>query len=886
MALALGTRLGPYEIVAPLGAGGMGEVYRARDTRLERAVAIKILREQLSHDPVRRQRFEREAKTVSHLSHPHICVLHDVGHQDGIDYLVMECVEGETLARRLEKGSLPLEQALKLGAQIADALDKAHRSGVVHRDLKPGNIMLTPSGAKLLDFGLAKAVAPLTSLATLTAAKHEAPVTEQGTIVGTFQYMSPEQIEGKELDGRSDIFSLGAVLYEMVTGKRAFEGKNQLSVASAILEREPAPISVTKPLTPPSLEHVIRRCLAKDPEHRWQTARDVSLELNSVTQSEPVLQPHIGAVRARARNFREWLAWGLTAILLLAATHFFVRSRSTEGRSQQLFRTSILAPEQTRIPWASDAAVSPDGRLLVFSASTPDGEKSLWLRPVDSLSARPLPGTNGGYNPFWSPDSRWIAFISFSDSKLKKISIEGGSALDICTVSVGRGGAWGPDGTILFAIGSHLPLYSVPATGGTPVPVTQLDKSLQEEAHRWPVFLPDGKHFLFFAFGGEPGGPQNATYVSSLGTTERKLILKNDSNAIYAPPGYLLFVRNRSLMAQPFDTKRLELTGSALPIAEDVPMDAFAQRSLFSASANGVLSIQPKIGTLLQPVWKDRSGKFLEAMAEPAMYFPYNLALSPDGQKLAVVIIDSQNNIRSTWIIDVRGHQKSRLTYGSPSVLPVWSPDSNQILFTSIGQGGPRIFSVPATGVGQAELLFPSEGSDYTQSWSSDGRYIAFTRSDAKNQSLWILPTFGDKKPYRLFESSHSHLVTGAAFSPDVRWLAYQSDETGRNEVYVVPFPEANRRIPVSTGGGGEPCWSPDGKELYYLSGDHTLMSAALQLGKNGLQVSSTRPLFKTNSQTFTVSSDGKRFLVFEEAENQPPSAITLITNWTAALPK
>ena len=886
MSLTPGTKLGPYEVGAPLGAGGMGEVYRARDTRLDRTVAIKVLPAHFSNDPVRKQRFEREARAISGLNHPNICTLHDVGSQNGIDYLVMEFVEGESLAQRLERGPLALEQALKVGREIADALDKAHRGGIIHRDLKPGNIMLTKSGAKLLDFGLARLASQAASLATLTAtASRQSPATQEGTIVGTFQYMSPEQVEGKELGPRSDIFSLGAVLYEIVTGQRAFEGKSQLSVASAILEKEPAPISAIKPLAPRSLDHVIRRCLAKDPDDRWQTARDVALELNSVTQSEPAAQTVAGLARPRQRNFREWLAWGLVGILLLTGAYFLLRPRDRDEQSQQLFRTSILAPDQSRIPWASDGAISPDGRLLVFSASTPDGKRALWLRPVDSLSARLLPGTDEGYNPFWSPDSRWIAFIS--GSKLKKISIEGGSPLDICTVSIGRGGAWGPDGTILFVPGSHLPLYSVPAIGGTPVPVTQLDKSLQEVAHRWPVFLPDGKHFLFFA--GEPGGPQNATYVSSLGTTERKLILKNDSNAIYAPPGYLLFVRNGFLMAQPFDTRRLELTGSARPVAEDVPMDGLTQRGLFSASANGVLSIQPKLGTLLQPVWKDRPGKVLEALGEPAMYFP-NMALSPDGQKVALVIIDPQNNVRNTWIFDVRGHQKTRLTYeSSAAVVPVWSPDGNQILFTSFGQGLARIFSVPATGVGQAELFFASEGSDYAQSWSSDGRYIAFLRNsvrDAENrsQSLWILPTFGDKKPYRLFDSIHSG--SGARFSADARWLAYQSNETGRNEVYIVPFPDANRKIPVSTGGGGTPRWSPDGKELYYLSGDRTLMSATLQLGKNGLQVSGTRPLFKTDSQTFTVSGDGKRFLVFQDAESQSPPAITLITNWTKALPK
>ena len=880
MGLTPGTKLGPYEILAPLGAGGMGEVYRARDTRLDRTVAIKILPPHLANDPIRKQRFEREAKSISGLNHPNICTLHDVGSQDGIDYLVMECVEGESLSQRLEKGALPVEQVLKIGREIADALDKAHRSGIIHRDLKPGNIMLTKAGAKLLDFGLARPASQAATLATMTAtgSRHSA-VTQEGTIVGTFQYMSPEQVEGKELDPRSDIFSLGAVLYEMLTGQRAFEGKSQLSVASAILEKEPAPISTLKPMSPRSLEHVIRRCLAKDPDDRWQTARDVSLKLSSVTESVSVPQTLVRPRMPMWKILREWLAWSVVGLLLFGFAYFYMRPRVSSEQFQRPIRASILPPDKHLIPWSNSAAVSPDGHLLVFSAHDLQDYSQLWLRPIESLVARPLPGTEGGYLPFWSPDSRWIAF--YSGSKLKKISIDGGMPLEICDGPQGRGGTWGPDGTILFVPGFGIPISSVPSSGGTPVPVTRLDKSLQELTHRWPEFLPDGKHFLFFS-----RGSQNAIYVGLLGSNQRKLILKNDSNAIYVPPGYLLFAKNGVLMAQSFDANRMELSGTALPIADDVPTQGITQHALFSASNNGIISIQPKLGKQVQPVWVDRSGKVVEVLADPAMYS--DEVLSPNGQRVALVIVDPQDGSFNTWLLDLRGRQKTRLTF-EPSVGqdPVWSPDGNEVIFASNRLGVNKIFRIPATGIGQAELYLPSEDSDAPTSWSFDGRYIAFIRNPVDKpdkKSLWILPTFGDKKPYHLIERVDS--IGDAAFSPNGKWIAFQSDETGHSEVYVVPFPKADRQIPISSGGGWAPRWSRDGRELFYLNFDGMLISASVHEAENKLQVSDAHPLFKTTSSTFGVSPDGKRFLVYKDADDQPTSAITLVIDWMKGLPR
>ena len=514
MSLAPGQKLGPYEVLSPLGAGGMGEVYRARDTRLDRIVALKILPKEFSCDPVRKQRFEREAKTISNLNHPHICVLHDIGHQDGIDYLVMECVEGETLAKRLEKGPLTLEQVLKLGAQIADALDKAHRSGVVHRDLKPGNVMLTPSGAKLLDFGVAKLVAPLASLVTLTATKQESPVTQQGTIVGTIQYMSPEQIEGRELDGRSDVFSFGAVLYEMATGKKAFEGKTQASVIAAILEREPPLVSSLQPMAPAAFDRIVKTCLAKDADERWQTARDLARELTWIAEESRISKAPDAVPRRR-----EKFAWGLAALCIALLMGFgFAQLRSTRQPERQHLRLSLLPPQFTSfVPY--NFAISPDGRRLAFVAAAPDGGTALWIRSLASGTAQQLTGTKGAMYPFWSPDNRQVGF--FGDGKLKSADASGGAVQIICDAPGGAGGTWNDHGTIVFAANSlnrsshTVTLMKVLASGGDPQPAITSTGSNATEL--WPSFLPDGDHFLYFV-------TLTGVYVGSLNSMESKMI--------------------------------------------------------------------------------------------------------------------------------------------------------------------------------------------------------------------------------------------------------------------------------------------------------------------------------------------------------------------------
>ena len=856
-------------------------MYRAMDKRLDRTVAIKILPAQFTSDPLSKQRFEREAKVISRLNHPNICSLFDVGSQDGTDFLVMECIEGESLAQRLAKGALPTEQVLKIGNEIADALDKAHRSGIVHRDLKPGNIMLTKTGAKLLDFGLAKpAIAPASAV-TLTNVAAPSPVTEQGTIVGTFQYMSPEQVEGKELDGRSDIFSLGAVLYEALTGQRAFEGKSQLSVASAILEKEPAAISTIKPLAPRNLDHIIRRCLAKDPDDRWQSARDLALELKSVSSLDPSSsRSGIALPATRRRNSREPLAWSLAALALLVAAILLLRPSSKPAPASESITASILPPNQMELVLEAPVAMSPDGKFIVFSAARPGWTGQLWLRRLDSAEAKPLADTDGAENPFWSPDSRWVAFTS--GGKLKKISVDGGAPLEICNGGSNRGGAWGPEGTILFVPGFASPVYSVSANGGTPQPETQIDKSRQEITHRWPQFLPDGKHFLFFV-----RAPENLIYVGSLGSTERKLILKNSTNAVYSPTGFLLFQRNGNLMAQPFDARRLELSGTPVSIAVGVATFNVWQHALISVSNDGYLAFQSRVERLLQPLWTDRSGKILESMGDPAAIVAG--AVSHDGQRIVFVIDDPVDDTTNIWSYGIRSHVKTRLTF-EPLVgdFPTWSPDDARIDFASNRLGLTQVFSIPSSGMGQVVRLFSSEESDSPTSWSPDGRFLALDRApggDQAKQTIWIYENFGEKKLYPLLITSHPP-EWGATFSPDGKWLAYQSNESGRTEIYITPFPHADAKIQVSTGVSFSPKWSRDGKELFYLREDNTITVASLELGKNGLQVARTTPLFKLQPPNFEISPDGQRILIYKFAENPKSSSITLITNWPSLLSK
>jgi Tol biopolymer transport system component len=870
MTLSPGFRLGPYEVLDALGAGGMGEVYRARDTRLERTVAIKILPAQFSSDPVHKQRLEREAKITSNLNHPHICVLHDIGYQDGIDYLVMECVEGETLAKRLEKGPLPQEQVLKLGAQIADALDKAHRSGVVHRDLKPGNIMLTPGGAKLLDFGLAKPTAPLASIATLTATKLESPVTEEGTILGTFQYMSPEQVEGRELDGRSDIFSLGAVLYEIVTGRKAFEGKSQLSVASAILEKEPTPISTLKPMTPLVLDHAIRRCLAKDPEDRWQTARDIVLEMKWIAEVGPQLGA--GAYSSARRQVSQAIAWSFAATCLLALIGLVATRFGRPALRVQPMRASLLPPQNSSFqPY--NFAVSPDGRQLAVVVLGSDGKTALWVRALSASGAQQLNGTEGASFPFWSPNSRELGF--FADARLKTVDVASDAVQVLCDSLFAWGGTWNRDGTIVFGPSLSGALYRVPASGGTPAPVTRLVRQGSIQSDRWPFFLPDGKHFLYFAeWLADPRA--NGIYVGSVDAGAGKLISSDVKGNVFYASGHLLYVRARTLMAQPFDTDRLELTGSARPLTEP----ELEQRTAFSifgfsVSQTGVLVYQSAAASASRLVWYDQSGKELGQLPEVGYKDP---DLSPDGRLLAVSSDDEHNGKHFIRIFDLKRGTSTRLTDGGDENYPLWSRDGKRIAYRTGGLASDS-YEVPADGSGPPKILLKSDVRGGPQDWSPDGDLVFATVSEQHPFPSLAVYSPSDHKiePFAI-------QGVEAKLSPDGKWIVYVGPGRG---MLVEPFPGPGRRIQVSPGAAAQPRWSRDGRQIFFIQPDRKLI--AVRFDPRTGMAGAPRVLFQTRiaaeriaNWQYDVAPDG-RFLINSLSSNTA-SPLTLISGWDAAL--
>jgi eukaryotic-like serine/threonine-protein kinase len=883
MPLSAGTRLGPYEIVAPLGAGGMGEVYRARDTRLDRTVAVKVLSGGFSSDPVLKQRFEREAKAISSLNHPHICVLYDVGRQDDVDYLVMECVEGETLAKRLEKGALPLDQVLRVGGQIAAALDRAHRAGIVHRDVKPGNIMLAPAGAKLLDFGLAKPAASPVSGATVARA---APVTQEGTLVGTFQYMSPEQVEGKGLDGRSDIFSLGAILYEMLTGQRAFQSKSPLSVASAIVEKEPAPIRSIKPLAPAVLVRVIDRCLTKDPDERWQTACDLASELKWVADS--VSQPGAAAPAGERKRTSGRLMLATLVVAAAAALTLGVLYARRPAIDARVARAYIKPMPNSSFIFSSTAAgfaLSPDGRVLAYVASSPDGRSDLWVRRIDSLQAQPLPGTDGAAYPFWSPDSRAIGF--FAGGKLKKVDAAGGPPFTICDASDGRGGTWNRDGEILLAPAVNTTIFRVPASGGVPVPVTRMDESKNETTHRWPYFLPDGRHFLYFA--GSVFAPRetttNAVMVGSLDSKDGRFLVHSDANAIYAS-GYLLFMRQYTLMVQPFDVRTLQLTGDVVPVAGPVQEGRSVAKGVFSASDDGLLSyVEGAPGADRQLVSFDRSGKPTGAVPGSDAYA--GVRISPDGKRVAYYLDSSGYDV---WTYDFSSGVKTALTFGSGSgqgnLYPVWSPDGRRIVYTSYRNGKYGLYLKASDGSGIEERLLDGVGRiRFPTDWSPDGRFITFIEGALGGWAIWMLPLDGERTPF-LFQKSQ-FAEREAAFSPDGKWVAYCSNESGDYKVYVVPFRGPGGKWQVSPGGGCGPRWRRDGREIVYVSLDNRMTATEVKASGSSCEVGATHSLFATRPYgvfgRFDLSVDGQRVLIPYEV-GQPSAAITLVINWPAEL--
>ncbi|HEY4229329.1 MAG TPA: protein kinase [Thermoanaerobaculia bacterium] len=884
MTLAQGTRLGPYEILAPVGAGGMGEVYKAKDTRLERTVAVKVLPQHLSSSPEVRQRFEREAKTISQFSHAHICALYDVGRENDVEYLVMEFLEGETLAGRLARGPIPIDQTLRIGVEILSALDAAHRNGIVHRDLKPGNVMLTKSGVKLLDFGLAKlAAAPVSEVSGATslptAMQQSQPLTTRGTILGTFQYMAPEQLEGGEAGPRSDIFSFGCVLYEMLTGQKAFSGKSQASLIGSIMNSDPAPISSIQPMIPASLDRIVKGCLAKEAEHRWSTAHDVMLQLQWIAEGGSLAGVPAPVV-ARRKN-REKLAWGLFAAALLAAAALAVGFVRRAPRPAPLVRFDLLSPPE--VATMDVPRISPDGRFLAFDATDMEGKARIWVRPLNSLTAQPLAGTDGGVRPFWSPDSRYVGFIA--DGVMKKVDVTGGPPTKICDAPGGSDGTWSSSGVILWDGTGTDPLYRVPAAGGTRTVAVPLDAAKKETSVGWPQFLPDGKHFIYLVTGEKP--EDSAYWIGSIDSKDKKMLAPAQTLVQYAPPGQLLFVRDRTLVAQPFDASALKITGEAVPLAEKIGTDNVGL-ARFSVSHNGVLAYRTgETGGRL--LWRDRSGKELDTLGDPGDYA--NPTLSPSGDRLAFNLTDSRSGKGDIWIRDLARGVNSRFTLGAGNnVRPVWSPDGSAIVFTSDRSGAFDIYEKSAKGAGEEKLLFHSDEPKSASSWARDGKYVAYVSRNPKTQfDLWALPTTGEKKPIPIAVSPFNE--QSPMFSPDGRYVAYVSNESGRDEIYVQTFPEAGGKWQVSNEGGNDPSWRGDAKEIYYRSPDQKLMAVEIRGGAD-FQAGVPQALFPIRVRVgaprnkYAPTLDGQRFMIAAPLGRDAMSPTTIVLNWAAGIGK
>jgi eukaryotic-like serine/threonine-protein kinase len=897
--LSIGSRLGSYEITAALGAGGMGEVYRARDTHLNRDVALKILPERFAIDPDRLARFKREAQILASLNHVNIAAIYGLEGSTSVHALVLELVDGPTLADRLLRGAIPLDDTLHIARQIAEALEAAHDSGVVHRDLKPSNIKLRPDGTvKVLDFGLAKAFeagrgpgADATASPTITSPA----VTQTGVILGTAGYMSPEQAKGKTADRRSDLWAFGCVVFEMLAGKRAFEGEGVSETIAGVLKSDVDWRSLPD-TTPPSIHRLLRRCLAKEPKDRIGDASTARLEIDAARD---------GGARGVDDGRRDvvpvWrrasVAWSAAALLLLA-TIALGRLAFVGNRETPVVNASVIPADGTTlgmrafaISQALSIALSPDGHQLAFLATSADGSRRIWLRTLDESTSRPLSGTEGSTRPFWSPDSRSVAF--FSDGKLKRVDIAGGPVLTLCDIfgATAGGGTWNTSGTIVFSTSLTASvrgsLYRVSASGGTPTVLTSPSPNVLDSRDSAPFFLPDGRHFLYSTLG---AGTTPAIFVGSLEEPGKTRLLDDVTNVQYAS-GRLLYMRGTTLVAQPFDADRRVIAGQITPIAGDVMIDPFSRMGMYSTSANGVLAYESTAALpRSQLIWFDRRGLRTGTLGEPGDYNTVNL--SPDGKLASVTRRDATGNL-DVWAIELSRGAQTRMTFdNADETQGVWSPDSSQIAFDSTRRGSLSLFQKSTTGSGKEQFYDTGKMGTYPTSWSGDGALLIGNTPAGQavtGNDIWVAPMTGDRKPFFFLQTTFNE--TRAQFSPDQHWIAYQSNESGNFEVYVARFPGASGRVQVSASGGTSPRWRRDGKELFYVSADSKM--TAIDVNGNGpaFSVGKTNPLFSVRVRDqflgipYDVSADGQRFLINTFVDQAPPS-ISLILNWPALLKK
>jgi serine/threonine protein kinase len=879
MALTTGSRLGPYEIVSRIGAGGMGEVFRARDTRFDRSVAIKVLPAASGANAESLLRFEREGKAISQLNHPNICTLHDVGHVDGVDYLVMELLDGHSLADRIARGALPVADVLRYGAEIARALDRAHRAGIVHRDLKPGNIMITKSGAKLLDFGLARSLSPAAAPADATQQK---PLTAEGTVLGTYPYMGPEQLAGEASDARTDIFAFGAVLYEMLTGTRAFEGKNKTSVIAAVLSGQPRPIAQLQPLTPPALEHIVAKCLAKDPDERWQSAADIAHELEWIRNAAGRPVPPL----RRSKSGVAIAAAVAAALAVGALASWYIKPAARIARATRL--TIPLPPNTSTLSFAERGmAISPDGSRLVIALFN-DNVAQLWLRSFDNGSITPIPDTKDASYPFWSPDGEFIAF--FADGKLKKVPAAGGAPQVICDAPSGRGGSWSGDGTILFAPKYWLsPIARVSAAGGTPATITSFDAA-HEFTHRFPIVLPDGRHFLYVSrVKPDRGGYARGQIIgASLDSHEPQLVIDNASNPTYIAPGWLLFVRERSLMAAPFDARKMRVTGDpiALPIGR---VGCYENRNygFYTAAQDGTLVFLPPNTPAVQLRWFDAKGNPGMAEDQPAYYV--SAMLSRDGKRLVLARSDDGLLAHTDlWVHELGSSNSSRITFDGHYEFARWSPDGKRLYYNCEKNGVYDLYRRSLNGPAVEEPLYVSAQWKDTFDVSPDEKFVITEEQFPLTETDLLSVRLADRSIATFLRTPTSD--EEPAFSPDGRWIAFVSD--GR--VCVRRFPDSGEQWQVSSRPGASPQWSGDGKTIFYQTPDGMITAVVLRFG-DAVEPGNPMPLFRVPatampdggaSPFFAVSRDGQRFLVGVATEESTTLPLQVVLNWPALLQK